>query len=65
MSLSSLADILPSAKFFRCQKSFIVNLTKIEGIAGNKLIMGSDIKIPISKKLKHELIQMIDKNNLI
>ncbi len=65
MSLSSLVDILPSAEFFRCQKSFIVNLTKIEGIDGNQLIMSSEVKIPISKNLKHELIQIIDKNRLL
>ncbi len=65
MSLSSLVDILPSAQFFRCQKSFIVNLSKIEGIDGNQLIMGSGEKIPISKNLKHELIQLIDKNRLL
>ncbi len=65
MSLSSLVGILPSARFFRCQKSFIVNLSKIEGIDGNRLIMGSGIKIPISKNLKHELIQRIDKNKFL
>ncbi|MBT3210352.1 MAG: response regulator transcription factor [Bacteroidetes bacterium] len=65
MSISSLVDILPSAEFFRCQKSFIVNLTKIEGINGNQLIMGSGIIVPISKNLKHELIKRIDKNKLL
>ncbi len=65
MSLTSLEDILPSTQFFRCQKSFIVNLPKIEGIAGNQLIMGSGDKIPISKNIKHELIRIIDKNRLL
>lgn len=65
MSLSSLEDILPSTDFFRCQKSFIVNISKIEGIEGNQLIMGNGIKVPVSKNLKHELIQIIDKNRLL
>ncbi|MCP4179142.1 MAG: response regulator transcription factor, partial [bacterium] len=64
MSLSSLEDILPASEFFRCQKSFIVKLSKIEGIEGNQLIMSSGYKVPVSKKLKHELIEIIDKNKL-
>lgn len=65
MSLTSLEDILPFTEFFRCQKSFIVKLSKIEGIEGNLLVMTSGFKVPVSKNLKHELIQIIDKNRLL
>lgn len=65
MSLSSLIEILPSDAFFRCQKSFIVKFSKIDGIDGNQLIMSSGYKIPVSKNLKHELIQIIDKYKLL
>ena len=65
MSLSSLERILPPAYFFRCQKSFIVNLSKIGGIDGNQLIMRNEIKVPVSKNLKNKLIQIIDKNKLL
>lgn len=65
MSLSSLVDILPSSVFYKCQKSFIVNLSRIEGIDGNQFIMDSGNKVPISKSLKHELIKMIDKKGLL
>jgi len=65
MSLSSLEKVLPSTDFFRCQKSFIVNLSKIEEIDGNRLVVGAGLKIPISKILKQELIQMFDKNKFL
>ncbi|PHS10738.1 MAG: DNA-binding response regulator [Kordia sp.] len=65
MSLTALAEILPSSKFFRCQKSFIVNLTKIDGIDGNLLLMNNGAKVSLSKNLKAELIKLIDKNNLL
>jgi len=65
MSLTSLTEILPSSKFFRCQKSFIVNLTKIESIDGNQLLLNNKTKIPVSKVLKPVLIELIDKNKLL
>jgi DNA-binding LytR/AlgR family response regulator len=65
MSLTSLEEILPSSSFFRCQKSFIVNLTKIESIEGNQLLLNNGTKIPVSKNLKSELVKLIDKNNLL
>ena len=65
MSLTSLLEILPSHKFFKCQRSFIVNLEKIEGIEGNQLIMVSKTKVPVSKTLKADLIELIDKNQLL
>jgi two-component system, LytTR family, response regulator len=65
MSLTSLIEILPDNKFFRCQKSFIVNLNEIDGIEGNLLLMSSGVRIPVSKSIKSELIQKIDKNKLL
>jgi len=65
MSLTALAEILPSSKFFRCQKSFIVNFTKIESVYGNLLLLNNDTKIPVSKTLKPMLIGLIDKNKLL
>ncbi len=65
MSLTALNEILPDTHFFRCQKSFIINLQEIEGIDGNQLVMSSGVKIPVSKSVKAELIQKIDRNNLL
>lgn len=65
MSLRALEDILPPTQFFRCQKSFIVNLKKIESIDGNLLYLNSGDKIPMSKNVRQELLNLIDKNRLL
>lgn len=64
LSISALMELLPS-KFFRCQKSYIVNLDEIESIDGNRLILYSGDKVPISKNLKPELLKLVDQNGLI
>lgn len=65
MSISSLEEILPQTRFFRCQKSFIVNLDFIESIEGNQIVLATEMKIPVSKNLKQRLIELVDKNGLI
>ncbi len=65
ISLTALNEILPSSKFFKSQKSFIVNLSRIEGTEGNLLIMDSKRKVPVSKTLKGELIAILNKGNLL
>lgn len=65
MSISALKEILPQNRFFRCQKSFIIHLDKIESIEGNQLVLTSKVKIPVSKNLKSELLTLVDKNGLI
>ncbi|MCE7993311.1 MAG: response regulator transcription factor [Roseivirga sp.] len=65
MSISSLQEILPQKQFFRCQKSFIINLNKIESIEGNLVVLSSRAKVPISKNLKAGLLKLVDRNGLI
>ncbi|MBO3697888.1 LytTR family DNA-binding domain-containing protein [Roseivirga sp. E12] len=65
MSISSLAELLPTNQFFRCQKSFIVSMAKIESIDGNQVVLYSGHKVPVSRSLKSELLQLIDRHGLI
>ncbi len=65
LSLLKLEKILPTNDFLRIQKSFIANLNHIIGIEGNQLIMANKDKIPISKSIKPQLIQLLDKNGLL
>lgn len=58
MSLKNLEEKLPSKKFMRIHRSYIVNLSKIEKIKGIKLFMGQ-IEIPISENLLEVLINKI------
>lgn len=48
---------LDSNQFFRIHKSFIVNTTKIEKIAGNQLYLGKGMVVPIGRVFKEEFIK--------
>ncbi len=65
LSISALIALLPSRQFYRCQKSYIINLDEIESIEGNQLVLFNGKKVPVSKNLKPELLRMVDRNNLI
>lgn len=65
LSISALTELLPASQFFRCQKSFIINLDQIESIEGNQLVLFTGQKVPVSKNLKSELLKLVDRNNLI
>jgi len=58
--LTAMEKELPAQLFYRCHRSFIVNLVKIEGIDGNQAIIGKH-RIPISKPNKPELIAKLGK----
>jgi len=65
MSIGALIELLPASQFFRCQKSFIINLDEIESIDGNQVVLFSGNKVPVSKNLKSDLLKLIDHNGLI
>ncbi|GFZ93625.1 DNA-binding response regulator [Aquaticitalea lipolytica] len=56
--ISKLETILPQDKFLRVHKSFIVSISKIETIVGNRILM-LDHKIPIGQTYKKQI------NNLL
>jgi DNA-binding LytR/AlgR family response regulator len=56
--ISKLETILPQDKFLRVHKSFIISISKIETIVGNRILM-LDHKIPIGQTYKKQV------NNLL
>ena len=58
--LTAILDELPVNLFFRCHRSFIVNLEKVDKISGNNAILGNH-SIPISKSNKTELLKKLGK----
>ncbi len=60
-SLKFWQEVLPKNQFFRCHKSYIVNIQMIDKISGNLIYIG-DEKIPIGRTSKEALL---DKLNLI
>jgi DNA-binding LytR/AlgR family response regulator len=63
MSLKLIEEKLPSDKFVRVHKSFIVSLDKIISIRKGKISIGS-VHVPISEHYKENLHRFIDPTHL-
>jgi len=62
-SLKTMETRLPSSKFMRVHRSFIVNLEKIETIERSRIIFGKEY-IPIGDQYKDKFQEFIDRNFL-
>ncbi len=62
-TMKLLETKLPSEKFMRVHRSFIVNLEKIETIERSRIIFGK-IYIPVSEQYKEKFQEFLDKNFL-
>ncbi len=60
MPLSQLEKTVNNNLFFRCHKSYLVQLDKISGIKGYTILAGS-YKVPVSRGLKAELTALMNK----
>lgn len=66
MSLSSMKAIeskLPSDKFMRVHRSYIVNLERIETVDRSRIVFGK-VYIPVSEQYKEEFQSFLNKNFL-
>lgn len=63
MSLKSLEEKLPSNRFMRVHRSFIVQLEKIKTIERNRIVFGKEY-IPISDTYKEEFQKFVNKRFL-
>ncbi len=59
-SLNAIEQELPSNVFYRCHRSFIINLNKVKLIDGNQVIV-HNYTVPISKNNKSGLIKNLGK----
>ena len=62
LSLKSIEELLPSDRFMRVHRSFIVNLAKISVIERNRIVFDGKIYIPISDQYKEKFQEYIDGN---
>lgn len=60
MSMKELEELLPSNKFMRVHRSFIVNLNKVEIVERSRIIFGKTY-IPISDSKKDEFLSRLGK----
>ncbi len=64
VSLKSIEEQLPSEKFMRVHRSFIVHLDRIKVIERNRIIFDNGVYIPISDQYRDKFQDFIDKNFL-
>lgn len=60
IGLTEMENALPKSKFYRCHRSFIINIEKVQLIDGNQALI-APFNIPISKNNKEELISKLGK----
>jgi DNA-binding LytR/AlgR family response regulator len=65
VSMKSIEDHLPSDRFMRVHRSFIVNLSKITVVERSRIIFDGKIYIPVSDQYKSVFQKYIDKNFLV
>lgn len=61
-SLKYWVTVLPEAEFSRVHKSYIVNVSKIDRISGNRIIIGEEV-IPIGRNYKEKFLDKINNMN--
>ncbi len=64
MSMKSLEDMLPSDRFVRVHRSFIVQPEKIKVIERNRIVFGKE-HIPISDNYKPRFLEMIERRSIL
>ena len=64
MSLKSLEEQLPSERFVRVHRSFIVQMDKIKIIERNRIVFGKTY-IPISDSYKEQLLEQLNRRSII
>jgi DNA-binding LytR/AlgR family response regulator len=62
LSLKSFEEQLPSDRFMRVHRSYIVNLAKISVIERNRIVFDGKIYIPVSEQYKEKFQEYIDGN---
>ena len=62
MSMKTVEGFLPSDRFMRVHRSFIVNLEKITVIERSRIVFDEKVYIPISEQYKEKFQQFIDRH---
>ncbi len=63
-SMKSIEEMLPSGRFIRVHRSFIVNTDWIKVIERNRIIFDNNVLIPVSDQYKGKFQEFLNKNAL-
>ena len=64
LSMKSIEEQLPSDRFMRVHRSFIIHLSKISVIERNRIVFDGSTYIPVSEQYKSKFQSYLDKNFL-
>ena len=62
-SMKNVEDRLPSDRFKRVHKSFIVNLDRVQAFENNHLVIG-EYRIPLGSNNREEFLEFLERNRL-
>jgi len=62
LSLKSIEELLPSDRFMRVHRSYIINLSKVSVIERNRIVFDGKVYIPVSGQYKEKFQEYIDGN---
>lgn len=63
MSLKSFGELLPDEQFIRVQKSFIVNVSKVETLEGHQVKVAGK-RVPLGRQQRDELYEKLIKKHI-
>ena len=64
LSMKKIEEFLPSARFMRIHRSFIINLDKISEVKKNHVMLNSDVTLPIGENYKDAFMNYLNKKIL-
>jgi len=62
LSMKSVEEKLPSDKFMRVHRSFIINLEKVSTVERFRIVYDDKTRIPVSDSYKEKFQEFLDKN---
>lgn len=63
-TMRNMENGLPTNKFIRVHRSYIISIDKIKSIQNSSVIINGDVEIPIGKNYKDSISQLLEKNRL-
>lgn len=63
-SMKSIEEMLPSGKFIRVHRSFIVNTSMVKIIERNRIVFDGNVYIPVSDQYKNRFQEFLNKNSI-
>ena len=64
LPLKTVEDYLDPAHFLRVHKSYLVALSKIDGVESNEITI-QNLAIPISRNLRENVVELVVKAKLL